>query len=127
MDCLFCKIARKEIPARVVYNDSDTIAFLDINPANPGHILVMPKKHFETIIETDNESLEKAAVVVKELAKKVVHEMKADGINVVQNNGKHAGQLVSHVHFHIIPRFRSEEHTSELQSHVNLVCRLLLD
>ncbi len=105
MDCLFCKIAKKEMPARVVYNDSDTIAFLDINPANPGHILVVPKKHFETIVEADNESLEKAVVVVKELVKKVVHELKADGVNVVQNNGKHAGQLVSHVHFHIIPRF----------------------
>ncbi|MDI6720945.1 MAG: HIT family protein [Candidatus Aenigmarchaeota archaeon] len=105
MDCLFCKIVKKEIPARVVYNDSDTIAFLDINPANPGHVLVVPKKHHEMIMDADDDMLKKSVLVVRELSKKIMEEMKADGINVVQNNGKHAGQLVPHVHFHIIPRF----------------------
>ncbi len=108
MDCLFCKIVKKEIPARVVYNDDSTLAFLDINPANPGHILVVPKKHHESIMDADDESLEKAVLVVRELSKKVKEELKAEGINVLQNNGKFAGQLVPHVHFHIIPRFQDD-------------------
>ena len=105
MDCLFCKIVKKEIPARVVYNDEYTLAFLDINPANPGHILVIPKKHHETLMDADDESLQKIVIVVRELAKKAKDELKAEGVNILQNNGKHAGQIVSHVHFHIIPRF----------------------
>lgn len=108
MDCLFCKIAKKEIPSKIVYDDDDTMAFLDINPANPGHILVVPKKHSEMIMDADNESLQKTILVVKELSRKAMHELKAEGVNVVQNNGKAAGQLVHHVHFHIIPRFSED-------------------
>jgi histidine triad (HIT) family protein len=105
MDCLFCKIVKKEIPARVIYNDDDTLAFLDINPANPGHVLVVPKKHHEMLMDADDDSLRKAVLVARELSRKIMHEMKAEGINLLQNNGKQAGQVVPHVHFHIIPRF----------------------
>lgn len=105
MDCLFCRIARKDIPAKIVYSDDDVLAFLDINPANPGHILVVPKRHSGMIMDSDDESLKKLILVVRELSRKVMNELKADGVNVVQNNGKAAGQLVHHTHFHIIPRF----------------------
>ena len=109
MDCIFCKIAKGEIPSRKVYEDKDVIAFLDINPANPGHTLVMPKRHAETIMDADDESLEKAIVVAKTIATRIKERLNADGVNILQNNGKHAGQLVNHVHFHVMPRFAEDK------------------
>ena len=106
--CLFCKIAKNEIPSKKVYENSDTLAFLDINPANPGHTLVMPKKHAENIFDIDEDSLKSTISVVKEMARAIKEKMNAVGINIVQNNGKYAGQLVNHVHFHVIPRFEND-------------------
>lgn len=108
MECLFCKIVKNEVPSKKVYEDSNTLAFLDINPANPGHTLVMPKKHAENIFDIDDESLKNTISVVKEMAKSIKEKMNAVGINVVQNNGKQAGQIVNHVHFHVIPRFEND-------------------
>ncbi|MCX6819480.1 MAG: HIT family protein [Candidatus Aenigmarchaeota archaeon] len=108
-ECIFCKIVRGEIPSKKIYEDHDVIAFLDINPANPGHCLVVPKKHSETISDTDDDVLVKAIVVTKKLATAVKEKLNADGVNIVQNNGRHAGQLVSHIHFHIIPRFPDDK------------------
>lgn len=108
-DCIFCKIVRGEIPSKKIYEDRDVIAFLDINPANPGHCLVVPKKHSETVFDTDDEVLGKAITVTKKLAADVKEKLGADGVNIVQNNGRHAGQLVSHIHFHIIPRFPDDK------------------
>lgn len=104
-ECMFCKIAKGEMPAKKVYEDADTVAFLDINPANPGHTLVMPKKHAENIFDVGEEELKKTMNVVKDIATKLKENMSAAGVNVLQNNGRHAGQLVSHIHFHVIPRF----------------------
>ncbi len=109
MDCLFCKIAKGEIPAKKVYEDSDVVAFLDINPANPGHTLVVPKKHSETLLDTDDAVLEKAIIVVRKIAQKMKDEMNTAGLNIVQNNGKMAGQLVGHIHFHVIPRYAGDQ------------------
>ena len=106
--CIFCKIAKNEIPSKKVYENSDTLAFLDINPANPGHTLVMPKKHAENIFDIDEDSLKSTISVVKEMARAIKEKMNAVGINIVQNNGKYAGQLVNHVHFHVIPRFEND-------------------
>ncbi|MBI2232885.1 MAG: HIT family protein [Candidatus Aenigmarchaeota archaeon] len=108
MDCLFCKIIRGEIPSRKVYEDKDSVAFLDINPANPGHTLVMPKKHAENIFDADDEMLGRVIVAAKAISKKIKDSLNADGINVIQNNGRHAGQIVNHIHFHIIPRFAND-------------------
>ncbi|MBS3053891.1 MAG: HIT family protein [Candidatus Aenigmarchaeota archaeon] len=108
MDCLFCKIIRGEIPSRKVYEDKDSVAFLDINPANPGHTLVMPKKHAENIFDADDELLGRVIVAAKVISKKIKESLNADGINVIQNNGRHAGQIVNHIHFHIIPRFAND-------------------
>jgi len=104
-ECIFCKIAKGDIPAKKVFEDNETVAFLDINPANPGHSLVMPKKHSENIFDVAEGDLHKAMSVVKDIATKLKDNMNASGINVVQNNGRPAGQLVSHIHFHVIPRF----------------------
>ncbi len=107
-DCLFCKIVRGEIPSKKVYDDKNTIAFLDINPATPGHVLVVPKKHAEDITKIGEEELSDSIVVVKKISGLLMEKMNAIGVNVVQNNGKHAGQLVSHIHFHVIPRYPND-------------------
>ena len=107
-DCIFCKIANGEIPSKKVHEDNDVMAFLDINPANPGHVLVVPKKHFENIYDIDDATLSKTIHVVKNISKNMKEKLNPDGLNVLQNNGKHAGQLVNHIHFHIIPRFNND-------------------
>jgi len=98
-----------EIPSKKVYEDGDTLAFLDINPANKGHTLVASKQHYEDIFSVDEEVLNKMMSVVKMLAEKIKNSLECDGINIIQNNGKHAGQLVNHIHFHIIPRFSGDK------------------
>ena len=107
-ECLFCKIIKGEIPARKVYEDASTIAFLDINPANPGHTLVVPKKHSEDITKADSHDLAKAMEVVKSITQKLKEKMNAIGVNVLQNNGHAAGQIVAHIHFHVIPRYPND-------------------
>ena len=103
MDCIFCKIIKGEIPSKKVYEDDRTMAFLDINPVSEGHTLVIPKKHAENLFDIGKDDL----LSVIETVKKVAEQRKkdgADGVNIIQNNGKPAGQIVEHIHFHIIPR-----------------------
>jgi len=102
MDCIFCKIVKGEIPSSKVYEDKDVIAFLDIAPAAKGHTLVVPKEHHELIADVPNKLLEKTIDVVKKIGDALLKEN--DGFNIMQNNNKAAGQLVPHVHFHVIPR-----------------------
>ncbi len=107
-DCLFCKIVKGEIPSKKVYDDKDVIAFLDINPANPGHTLVAPKRHAEDLTKSDENDLAKAIVVTKKITLLLKEKLHAIGVNVVHNNGKAAGQLVPHMHFHVIPRYEND-------------------
>lgn len=107
-DCIFCKIIKNEIGAAKVYEDSDTLAFLDITPVNPGHVLVIPKTHSENLHEIPDETLSKLAIVVKKIATNVKKAMRADGINIGMNNGKAAGQVVPHAHIHVMPRFEGD-------------------
>ncbi len=109
-DCLFCKIARKEIPADIVYEDQDTMAFLDIRPINPGHTLLIPKKHSTNLYDTDDEVLRKLAPVLKKVAIAVKKAVNADGMNIGMNNEGAAGQIIMHPHFHIIPRSGTDGH-----------------
>ena len=100
--CVFCKIVSGEIPAQKVYEDAQSIAFLDINPASRGHTLVVPKTHHELLSQMPEKEF---LSFMKSVQKVVKGLMKySDAVNVLQNNGKDAGQLVAHVHFHIIPR-----------------------
>lgn len=108
-DCIFCRIAKGEIPSKKVYEDADVFVILDINPANKGHLLVMPKKHVEDIVAIDEKLFDKVANVTKKMAVLVKEKLRPDGINILQNNGKHAGQLVSHLHFHVIPRYPDDK------------------
>ena len=107
-ECIFCKIAQKEIPADVVYEDEDFIAFLDINPVNEGHTLVIPKKHFENIFDIEESTYAELQKVVKKVAEKVKGATSACGVNIMQNNNPCAGQVVFHIHIHIIPRFEGD-------------------
>jgi len=107
-ECLFCKIAMGDIPSQKIYEDGEHMAFLDINPRNPGHALVMPKKHYETILEMPDVEAGELFKLVKKIAIAVKKGMKADGISIGQSNERAAGQVIPHVHFHVIPRFLSE-------------------
>ena len=106
--CIFCKIAAKEIPAKVVYEDGDVIAVLDINPANKGHVLVVPKQHVESFLDLSDALSKKLITTYKIIAKAVVSAVSADGFNMLENDGKVAGQVVPHVHMHIIPRHEGD-------------------
>ncbi|MFH0956981.1 MAG: HIT family protein [Candidatus Aenigmatarchaeota archaeon] len=106
--CLFCRIASGEIPSKKVYEDGAHFAFLDINPRNPGHVLVIPKKHYLTILDMPPREAGALFESARIVADAVKRGAKADGLSLVQSNGKAAGQVVAHVHVHIIPRYFSE-------------------
>lgn len=105
-DCIFCKIISKEIPSEIVYEDENTLAFLDINPINVGHTLVIPKQHHENIFEVPKDVLDNTMNILKKVANAV--DKISDGVNIGQNNRPAAGQIVNHLHFHIIPRFDND-------------------
>jgi histidine triad (HIT) family protein len=106
--CPFCEIISGSIPAKKVYEDSSSLAFLDINPRNPGHTLVVPRKHYATILDIPEKEAGRLFQAVKQVASAVQAGMKAQGISISQSNGAAAGQLVPHMHFHVIPRFLRE-------------------
>ncbi|RLJ08867.1 MAG: HIT family protein [Candidatus Aenigmatarchaeota archaeon] len=107
-DCVFCKIVAGQIPAKKVYEDSTVLAFLDINPRNPGHTLVVPKKHYETLMQMPEKEAGELFERVKKLAQAALKAVSADGVSISQSNGRAAGQIIPHVHFHVIPRFLNE-------------------
>lgn len=107
-DCLFCKIIKGEIPSTKVYEDDTCYAFLDINPVNIGHTLLVPKAHSENLYDTPDETLSKLAPVLKKLSIAVKQGVGADGINIEMNNDPVAGQLIFHTHIHIVPRFEGD-------------------
>lgn len=104
-ECIFCKIVRNEIPSKKVYEDDGNVAFLDINPASPGHVLVVPKKHFAGMHDIADTDMQRLAVAVKKVNDTVKEKLGCEGTNIMLNNGRIAGQIVEHVHFHIIPRY----------------------
>lgn len=108
VDCVFCKIRDGQIPSLKIYEDDRTLAFMDINPLNPGHCLVVTKNHAATIFDTDVSDLQAAIVTVRKVATAVRGAMQADGLNVLQASGAAAFQSVPHFHFHVIPRFNND-------------------
>jgi histidine triad (HIT) family protein len=107
-DCEFCKIASGESEASVVYEDEGVVAFLDLHPASVGHTLVISKEHWETIYEIPTGVLADVFVVVRRVAVAVKGAVEAEGVNVIQSNGRAAFQYVRHFHVHVIPRFRGD-------------------
>ena len=104
-DCIFCKIVAGQIPCTKVYEDEHVLSFLDISPISPGHTLLIPKKHYEAVSEMSAAEVSALFRPVAVLAAAVKAAVKADGLNVLQNNGASAGQVVPHLHIHLIPRW----------------------
>lgn len=106
--CVFCKIVAGEIPSYKVYEDDESLVFLDIKPVHPGHLLIISKKHAASIEESEEADLQKLITVVKKMGQLVKEKLGYEGYNLVVNNDPIAGQEVPHLHFHIIPRLPND-------------------
>lgn len=107
-DCVFCKIISGEKQGYKIYEDSSTIAILDIAPVNRGHALVMPKKHAENLSELSEEEVKNLFTSVQKVASSMKENLGAEGINYFINEGKVAGQIIFHVHCHVLPRYSDD-------------------
>ncbi len=114
-DCIFCKIMAGELPASKVMEDDGIIAFLDIAPIVKGHTLVIPKAHTEHLVDTPTAALTDVMTAVRKIARAQQEGLGAAGVNLTQANGAVAGQVVPHIHFHVIPRFGAPGTTPELE------------
>jgi len=108
-DCIFCKIIKGEIPSTKVYEDDYTLAFRDINPQAPTHILVIPKTHIKSCADIDENNMETVARIFASIAKIAKTEGLEKGFRVISNSGKDAGQTVDHLHFHILAGVKMSE------------------
>lgn len=104
-DCIFCKIANGEIPSYTVYEDETFRVIMDLGPACPGHMLILPKEHYANLYELPDELAAAAMVLAKRLAIAAKKALHADGMNVVQNNEAAGEQTVMHFHLHVVPRY----------------------
>ena len=109
MDCIFCDIIGKKESAEILYENDRVISFLDIRPVNYGHTLVIPKTHYENFLSVPPEEMEALILATQKLSNAIVKSLIPDGFNIVVNNGIAAGQSIFHFHFHIIPRFKSDD------------------
>ena len=109
-DCIFCKIVAGEIPSCKVYEDEHTIAFMDIGPLVKGHTLVIPKEHYDPFTAAPTEILTACMQTVKRVMQALQKSLDTQGVNLHQANGAAAGQVVPHLHFHVVPRFADDGH-----------------
>jgi histidine triad (HIT) family protein len=107
-DCIFCKIVAGAVPCFKLFEDPDTLAFMDINPVHDGHALVIPKTHYPTVFDIPPGAIAAAARTAARVATSINAAVKPDGLNLIQANGPGAGQSVGHFHFHILPRWRGD-------------------
>lgn len=108
-DCIFCKIVKGEIPSLKLYEDDRILSFMDINPFNDGHCLVVLKDHAETLFQAEASDLERSMRVIQRVARAVDAVLSPPGMNLVQANGPAAGQTVFHYHMHVFPRRDGDE------------------
>src|SRR5271155_2800634 len=107
--CVFCKIVNGDAPSSKVYEDKNFLAFMDLNPVNKGHVLIIPKKHSELMSTTDAQLLQKFMVIAERVGSAIRKSgVKCDGINLFLADGEAAGQEVFHIHLHLIPRFKKD-------------------
>lgn len=107
-DCIFCKLANGDIPTNALYEDEDVKVIFDLSPASKGHVLILPKEHFDNIFDMSKEAGEKVFATAVKLAPALKEATKCEGMNIVQNNGEIAGQTVFHFHMHMIPRYTGD-------------------
>ena len=107
--CIFCKIANHEIPGKVLYEDDLCMAFLDLSQATDGHTLVVPKEHYESFLDVNEDTLAHIMKVAQKLALMLKDKLDAKGFNIITNANEVAGQSVKHFHVHIIPRYEEQE------------------
>lgn len=107
-DCPFCAIAAGRIPATVVAETADAIAFLDINPATRGHLLVIPRRHADDLLATEPEELAAVMTLARDLGRRAVHRLGASGVGFYSFSGSDAGQTVFHWHVHVVPRYADD-------------------
>lgn len=108
-NCIFCKIVAGEIPCNKIYEDEELLSFLDINPANKGHVIIIPKKHKENLLEENPKIGENIVKISQKISKAIKEGLGAKSFNIVTNIGKEAGQEVFHTHIHLIPKYEGEE------------------
>lgn len=109
MDCIFCKIVSGQVPCMKVYENENTLVFMDIAGDVDGHMVAVPKKHIENILDCDTEILNQLMLAVKKVSNHCVENCDFDGVNLLNASGKSAGQSVPHFHIHIIPRKENDE------------------
>jgi histidine triad (HIT) family protein len=107
--CIFCKIVRKQAPASIIYENETVMAFLDIRPLNMGHMLIVPKAHYIDIFDIPEEQLIQVHRIAKQVSFAVKKVTNADGISIIQQNGKAAGQDIFHLHVHVVPRYDGQK------------------
>ena len=107
-DCIFCKIVNKEVSSKVVYEDDNFIGFLDINQVAEGKTLIIPKKHYKTLLDIPSSLGNEMLAAVKKVSLKLINDGKADGFNILMNNFEVAGQVVPHAHIHVLPRKKGD-------------------
>lgn len=107
-DCIFCKIANGDIPAKTLYEDEKFRVILDLGPATRGHALILPKEHAADLFELPEETARDVMALAKKMAARMKESLQCDGLNLVQNNGETAGQTVRHFHLHLIPRYEND-------------------
>ncbi len=127
MDCLFCKIIKKEIPCYNIYEDDKVLAFLDINPSTNGDTLIIPKTHYENIIDIPTEEITYIYEIIKKLYPTIKEKLNCDGLTIVQNNDY--GQEIKHFHIHLTPRYKNDElkqtFNKELLKNLNEIHKVL--
>ncbi len=108
MNCVFCGVKDGSVPAFKVFEDEKTVAFMDINPVNDGHLLVIPKSHAENLFDLSEDDLKAVASAVQQVARAVKAALNPDGMNLLQANGRAAFQSVPHFHIHVVPRWEND-------------------
>ena len=126
MNCIFCKIAKKEIPANIIYEDENSIAFLDNNPHTKGHTIVIPKEHGQTFFDISNNNNKELMISTKKTAKLIEQKLNCAGFNIGWNHNTAAGQVVPHLHIHIMPRYNNDNGGS-MHSIINNPSNLSVD
>lgn len=113
-DCIFCKIINGDIPSKTVHEDELFKVIMDIEPATKGHVLILPKNHFDDLYSLGEEESKALIPLAKNLATKMKKSLNCDGLNMVQNNGAAANQTVMHFHLHLIPRYENDNNKERL-------------